>query len=256
LDLFHLNLFSGTMTVNTQIKTTKPTTSRPAVPDQRTLLMLGGVIAVAVVIALVAIVISSGAGLGSDIHKYDEVPQSRTADGAFVLGDPDAPFTLVEFADFACLACQQYRPTLDEFLERYVRTGQAKFESRIIMTAGGATTGFASQLAECAEAQRPGAYWQAHVLLYDYGSRGAGTYNESMARPFAEALNLDLANLFTCVREDADQITVDSQFAQQNGATSTPTVLFRLNDGQAQPLPGGRDIDSLATLVEAAQAMN
>jgi protein-disulfide isomerase len=241
--------------VSTQLKSTKPATARPAAPDQRTLLMIGGVIGVAVVIALVAIVISSGSGLGSDINKYNDVPQTRTADGAFVLGNPDAPITIVEFADWACPACQQYKPTMDEFINRYVLTGEAKFESRIIMTAGGATTGYASQLAECAEEQRPGAYWQAYVLFYDYGSRGQGTYNESMARPFAEALNLDLSQLLSCV-PSADQVNNDAAFAQQTGANATPTVLFRLNDSQAQPLPGGRQIEDLAQLVEAAQAMN
>lgn len=241
--------------MNTQIKTTKPSSARAAAPDQRTTLIIGGVIAVAVVVALVAIVLSSGSGLGSNLQVYDDVPQSRTADGAFVLGNPDAPLTLIEFADFACPACQDYKPTIDEFIERYVLTGQAKFESRIIMTAGGATTGFASRLAECAEEQRSGAYWQAHVLFYGYGSRGSSTYNNNMSRSFAQALNLDLNNLLSCVPE-AGQIDTDSAFAQQSGATSTPTVLFRLNDSSPQPLPAGRQIEDLARLVEAAQITN
>lgn len=241
--------------MSTQLKTTKPSTARPAAPDQRTLLIIGGVIAAAVVIAIVAIAISSSSGLGSDINKFDNVQQSRTADGAFVLGNPDAPLTLIEFADWSCPACQQYKPTVDEFLDRYVLTGQAKFESRIIMTHGGATTGYASQLAECAEEQRPGAYWQAYVLLYDYGSRGFGTYNESMARPFAEALDLDLSQLLSCV-PTAQQVDNDASLAQQTGSNATPTVLFRLNNSQPQPLPAGRQIEDLARLVEAAQITN
>ena len=32
---------------------------------------------------------------------YAGVPQSRTADGAFVLGDPDTAIKLIEFSDFS-----------------------------------------------------------------------------------------------------------------------------------------------------------
>ncbi len=237
---------------------TIPTKTKPSsgsARDQRTTMIIGGVVAAAVVVALIFILISSASGTGSDIHKYDDIPQTRTADGAFVLGNPDAPLTIVEFADWACPACQQYKPTVDRFLEEYVRTGQAKFESRIIMTAGGAVTGYAAQLAECADEQRPGGYWQAYVLLYDYASRGAGNYNTDMARPFAQSLDLDLNALLTCART-AEQVTNDAAFAGQTGANATPTVLFRLSDGQARQLPAGRAFDDLANLVSLAQAQS
>ena len=40
---------------------------------------------------------------------YSGVPMSRTADGAFVLGDPSAGIKLIEFADFLCTSCQNYQ---------------------------------------------------------------------------------------------------------------------------------------------------
>jgi protein-disulfide isomerase len=187
-----------------------------------------------------------------DLNVYADLPQSRTEDGGFVLGDAEAPITLVVFADWSCPACQAYKPTVDEFIDRYVRTGQAKLESRVIMTHGGATTGYASQLAECAEEQRPGAYWQAYELLYDYGSQGFDVYNESMARPFSEALSLDLSQLLSCV-PGAEQVDNDAMLATEAGVNATPGLLFRLNDGDPQLLPGGREIQDLAQLVESAQ---
>gem|GEM_PF-6126817 len=41
---------------------------------------------------------------------FASLPQSRTEDGGFVVGKPEAPITIVEFVDYACPHCQTYRP--------------------------------------------------------------------------------------------------------------------------------------------------
>src|SRR6188474_1184283 len=56
-------------------------------------------------------------------NPYADIPFSRTEDGAPVLGNPDAPITIIEFADFACPFCQRYEPTMQEFIQEYVATG-------------------------------------------------------------------------------------------------------------------------------------
>jgi protein-disulfide isomerase len=38
---------------------------------------------------------------------FARLPQTRTADGGFVVGAADAPITIVEFADYACPHCQE-----------------------------------------------------------------------------------------------------------------------------------------------------
>jgi protein-disulfide isomerase len=217
---------------------------------QRNLYILGGIVAVVLVAFVVIILITNRSS--ANLERYAGIPQSRTADGAFVLGNPDAPITLIEFADFTCSVCQTQKPTTDQFIEQFVATGKAKFEHRTLMTAGGPVTGYAAQLAECAEAQRPGAFWEAYEVLYEFGSRGAATYNNDMARPFAERLNLNLAQLLNCVGS-ARQIDKDQAFAQRYGISATPNFLIRYGDNNIQPYNGGRDIEDFAVLVEAAQ---
>lgn len=228
---------------------TKNLPTQPLPQNQRNLYIIGGIVTVALMVAVVAIVISSSSGIGN-AERFASIPQSRTADGAFVLGEPDAPLTLIEFADFRCPACQDYKPTVDAFIERFVATGQAKFEHRTIMTAGGDVTGYASRLSECAEIQRPGAYWEAHEVFYEFGARGP--YNQDMARPFAQRLNLSLTELLECSRT-ATQIQKDQAFAQRYGISATPGLLIRFGNTEPRPLPGGRGIDDLAVIVEAAQ---
>jgi protein-disulfide isomerase len=39
------------------------------------------------------------------LARYEGIPFERLEDGGFVLGDPAAPITIVEFADFLCSHC-------------------------------------------------------------------------------------------------------------------------------------------------------
>ncbi|MBC8100410.1 MAG: thioredoxin domain-containing protein [Armatimonadetes bacterium] len=227
---------------------TEPTTAKNARQNQ--MLILGGIVAAALVLVIAVVII--GGNSSANVTRFAGLPYTRTADGAFVVGEPTANITIVEFADFACPACQQYKPTMDEFIDRYVKTGQAKFESRIIMTAGGVNTGYAARLADCAEDQRAGAYWEAYEALYDLGGRGRANYTDSMARTLSPQLNLNLATLLECI-PDSEQSDNDQRFAQQLGVSSTPTILVRYGNSDPQPLPGARDIGALGQLVAAAQ---
>ena len=112
----------------------------------------------AVTIALVAIVVSTNNTPVASLDAYDNIQQSRLADGGFVIGSPDAPITIVEFADFACPHCQDYSSTMKQLVEDYVATGMARLEYRMFVSAADPVYGpYTAQLAECAENQREGA---------------------------------------------------------------------------------------------------
>ena len=92
-------------------------------PNRQGILVLGVVVIAVVVVAIIAIALS-GAQSGSEID-YASIPQWRTADGGFVLGNQDAPFTVIEFADFACPHCQEYHPEIQKFLDQLRRDRQS-----------------------------------------------------------------------------------------------------------------------------------
>lgn len=114
------------------------------------------IIAIVIVIAVAAVgalILISGRTTASNID-FSAMQPSRAEDGGFVLGNPDAKVTIIEFADFGCPHCQEYKPTIDDFIKNYVQTGKAKFEFRIFPTAGGAMTEFAGRIADCIDQQR------------------------------------------------------------------------------------------------------
>lgn len=154
------------------------------------------------------------------------IPSSRAADGAFVLGDPDAPITVVEFFDWACIHCQQYQPAIEQFIETYVRTGLARFEVRIFPTQGGERTDYASRIAECAEDQQMGSFWSLYSQLYELAE--AGAFTDEFVEPILDTTDLDTEKLISCANsDDTHQVDVDMPLGFANGVSGTPTLRVR-----------------------------
>jgi len=178
--------------------------------------------------------------------------QSRTEDGAFVLGDPDAPITIVEFVDWACSHCQDYHPTIVAFLREEVTTGRAAYEFRIFPTAGGATTEIAAAAAECAEAQGAGNFWRASTLFYVLGE--TGNY-ASPVESLIERLNLDGEALADCM-EESTRVATDQDVGREAEVLGTPAIRVRYDGGVLEMLRTGQNRlneTELTALVEAAQ---
>ncbi len=162
---------------------------------------------------------------------FAQLPHTRLEDGGFVIGDPDAPITIIEFADYACPHCQDYRPVIEQVITDYIATGQAKFELRIFPTAGGQLTYFVGQFVECAEHQRPGAFWASYDLLYDYAT--SRRYDQNVGRLLASELDINYAKLLVCA-QNAQQVLTDITFGENHGVTGTPAVMVRYGNGDAQ----------------------
>lgn len=218
--------------------------------QQQNMLIVGGIIIAAVVVAIVAIAISSNSSSSLGAETFAELTKSRTDDGAYVLGNPDAPVTIVEFADFNCPACQQYKPTINQVIEELVVTGDAKLEYRMLVTAGGPASEYAFKLIECANDLKEDSFWDGYEIMFDMAIKGQLTLDS--ASTFADRIGIDQGELINCSR-DANQVNTDARLASSLGVSSTPTVLIRYGDGRPQPLPYGRTFDGIQRAVEEAQ---
>lgn len=218
-------------------------TSRTQQNSNQTLIY--ALIGVAVVVALVFILIS----LGGTQSKFDEAFFANIAveefDGGYIMGNPDAPITIVEFADYLCPACQNYKPDVDRFMEEYVATGKARWEFRLLPTAGGETTQYAGNLAYCAAAE--GKHW-GYITEVMYELAQTGQLQRNAAGAFADRMGLGVDTLLRCA-QSATFVRDDVRFANSMGASSTPTVLYRLNEGNPVPV-SDRSFTGLSTLVD------
>ena len=175
-------------------------------------------------------------------NPYADVPMSRTADGGFVLGNPDAPVRMIEFADFMCPACQNYKETMNLFIEQYVVTGQAALEYRLLPVVNPQLSRYTAALVECADIQSEGLFWQAYDLMYAIVSQGQMSL-DSIAE-FATTLELDEEALNSCA-ETANQSEIDTAYANSLGISAVPTVLMQYgnNDPVQITLPRPSQFD-------------
>lgn len=222
---------------------------------QRNTLIIGALIGI-VVIAAVAVILLSGRTNDSGVN-FDSIPQSRTEDGAFVLGNPEAPITLVEFADFTCPHCQDYKGDIAQFIKEYVATGKAKLEYRMLRTTGSQYGDFAAQLAECADVVKPGSYWKAHDRIYALSS--AGLY-DNLGREVASTIGVEYSTLLQCTGT-AKQFQTDALVGQQAGVTGTPAIMMRYKDGPLQWITiGGQTLNRggvpFSTLSQVVQSVS
>ncbi|MEO8611508.1 MAG: thioredoxin domain-containing protein [Chloroflexota bacterium] len=224
--------------------------------QQRNRLIISVIIVVAMVAVLAIILLSNGSGSTND---YSGLNQTRLADGGFVIGNPDAKVTLVEFADYDCPVCLSYLSVMDQFFNDYVKTGKAKFEYRIFPTHGAETTHFIGELVECFEEQKPGSFWVAKDLLFQ--SAGRGSYDETTGRTVANQLGVDYTKALTC-SSSAKQVDMDVALGERLGVNGTPAVMVRYGDAAPQFISfagqtynqGGPPLAVLAAAVAAGNA--
>ncbi|GIK29343.1 MAG: thioredoxin domain-containing protein [Chloroflexi bacterium] len=216
--------------------------------NQQTFLI--AVIGAVALVAIVLVLVSARGGQSSFGEAFfAEIPYERLEDGGYVIGDPEARVTIVEFFDWYCPSCQQFKPTIDQVITEYVKTGRARYEMRSLPTAGANANPNTTQVAnllECVEEQKPGSYAFASEVAYELVR--TGTTGANFSQGIADRTGTDFAQLLRCSQE-ATQSEADVRLARSLGVSSTPTVLYRIDGGAPQPI-SDRSFAGISTLIE------
>ena len=146
------------------------------------------------------------------------------AANAPTLGSPDAPVTIVEFADFQCPFCGRFhQTTAKDIIAQYVKTGKARLVYRDFAFLG-EESNFASQAARCAGDQ--GKFWQYHDYLYEHqDGENKGAFVKDNLKRFARELGLNTGDFNTCLDSEKHKQGVenDTEMGRKAGVTGTPT---------------------------------
>ncbi len=141
-------------------------------------------------------------------------------DGSPELGPPDAPVTIVEWADFECPACKAFYPILDGLVQRF--PGQVRLVYKNYPLGIHAHGEIAARAAVAAS--RQGKFWEMHHLLFDNQDK----LEQSDLEGYAKRLKLDVGKFRSEMGSDdtVARITRDRRAADDVNLDSTPTVFI------------------------------
>ena len=175
----------------------------------------------------------------------DETPQKQTeiakkqslslfTDNASpILGNPNAPITMIEFGDYQCTFCNKFfHETENPIITNYIKTGKVKvlFKDFIIL---GQDSRNAANAAHCANDQK--LFWEYHSMLYNnWAGENTGWADLAHLHEFANTLGLDMDVFSTCMSDLKwnELVNLSSKDGQKLGVSGTPTffVIDQNND--------------------------
>lgn len=166
------------------------------------------------------------------------------SNGSPILGDPDAPITLVEFGDYQCHYCNVFFQSIEkDILKNYVDTGKVKiiFKDYNII---GEDSVKASQGAHCANDQ--GLFWEYHDILYSNwtGENNGWASSENLAI-FAQQIGLNMNKWSECMNKGShSQIILKSNDdARTLQLTGTPAFFIINSEGEVSKLFGAQPFE-------------
>ncbi len=148
----------------------------------------------------------------------------------YLMGNPNAPVQVLEFADFECPACSQFATiTEPDVRTRLVETGMISFRFYDFPLQMHPNTWEASHTAACANEQ--GKFWEMHDQLFNTQDRWNGIATrrpKGVFEDLARTIGLDMAKWEDCYdsRRYQRQIEANRAEAVRRNAGSTPTFVI------------------------------
>lgn len=213
-------------------------------------------IVIGIIIAIVAIgVIASYSNSSSEtvnINPGRTHGTVSTAMGSPILGDPNAPITIVEFGDYQCHACYNWFHTHKPAVyENYIATGKANLIF-VDLAFLGRDSGPASQASYCAEDQ--GKYWEYHDILYNSQESQIdnGWANSERLKAFAFSLGLDMELFESCLDSGkySKRVQYNVNEAKKHGARATPTFVIVGPENQQEQFQGGQPYSTFKQIMD------
>jgi len=178
---------------------------------------------------------------------------SFTNNASPILGDRNAPLTLIEFGDYQCTFCNKFfHETVESILINYVETGKVKmlFKDFIVV---GQDSMHAANAAHCANDQEM--FWQFHSILYNnWAGEGTGWISSEQLIKFANTLELDISEFSNCVSELKWKKLVNASHddAIALGVTATPTFFVIDENRNVLKITGAQHYDVFKEVFDSA----
>jgi protein-disulfide isomerase len=225
--------------------------------DMKKFYWVFGAVAVVGVVAVGYSLGSSALGTAAtepvNVEGLDDLERLVALAQGVTKGDPNAPVTIAEFADYQCPGCGAFALSVKPQLElSYVQSGKAKlvfYDFPLLSIHPHAF--LAARAARCAGDQDR--FWEYHDNLFRNQPTWAGR-SEVVGDfiDYAEATGLDTDSFEACLKSDrhADVVTANLELGNQLGISGTPTIMVSRGQGMARRL-GNFDFQTIQLAVDA-----
>ena len=184
-----------------------------------------------IVAAVALVTLASGAMLyRAQRPKLRSIPANsvlsgRSDESRHIRGNPDAPATLVEFADFQCPPCGSFASFGEELLKQY--DSRLRIVFRNFPLPGHEHAREAALAAEAAGLQ--GRFWEMHDVLYrEQAAWSTAPNTRELFESYAGTIGLNLDQFRKDMDGEKARERVDSDHALGDslGVTLTPTLFI------------------------------
>lgn len=223
-------------------------------PRRRSLGKFYLLLGIIVVVAGTAILVNSRP-VKQDLFQVDPNAPPVAVEG-YLMGNPDAPVRVREWADFECPTCVQFVAVTEPDLRQLVRAGEVSFEYFFFpLTEIHQSAAAAAYAAACAGDQGNEQFWAMHDAIYGgYNDWAAGRVRNprGVFRKYGQQIGLDVGAWEKCYDSDRfhDLITSHKAEGLRLGINGTPTFLV----GDVMVV-GGVPYDRLKAVIDSVAAM-
>ncbi|MFH1769564.1 MAG: DsbA family protein [Parcubacteria group bacterium] len=144
-----------------------------------------------------------------------------------ILGDKDAPVTIVEYSDFQCIFCRVlWGDALESIKDEYVDSGEVRLVFRHFPLSFHEAADVSAHAVECAGDQ--GMFWELHDKIFEEQNKidpnGTVSYNKDDILDWALDIDLDVEELEACIDSGkySDKIAEDTASGASLGVSGTP----------------------------------
>lgn len=142
-----------------------------------------------------------------------------------VLGDADAPVTIIEFSDFQCPFCgRHFEQTYPQLLSNYIETGKAKLVFRDFPLSFHPEAEPAAIAAECVDKIDSSKFWEYHDKIF----QNQATMSAANYKVWATELGVDGDKFSSCFdsSETKAEVQADTADGSAAGVSGTPTFFI------------------------------
>lgn len=167
----------------------------------------------------------------SESSKGDTFDKQPNIQGQPVLGEANAPVTVVEFGDFKCPSCKAWGETVFPQLEKdFINSGKVKF-SYINVLFHGEESRLGSLAAESVYKQNPDTYWDFHKALFNEQPNedhdGLWITEEKIIEIANTIPNIDAEKLKSDIelQSEIEEINKDTELVEEFKVEFTPSIM-------------------------------